>query len=179
MIGERDALHFEHGRGGRGGAPGRAFLRQGERPQPHALPRLCGQCPELRRRKIAFDPAVLQVEYAVGDPHQEMEPVLCDDHRLSLGLDEAQMLPQLGDRRCIEIGKRLVEQVDVRMHGVDRRKGDLLLFAAGEGEHEEQCREDPDAHKVFHGQSLPGGGWGMHSGFSFAFDERIDFPPAG
>ena len=57
--------------------------------------------------------------------------MLCDDHGLALRLDKPQMLPQLTDCRHIKIGRWFVQQIDLRVHGINRGKSDLLLFAAG------------------------------------------------
>lgn len=59
--------------------------------------------------------------------------MLGDNDGFSLLFDQPQMLPQLADRRHIEIRRRLIQQIDRRVHRADRRKRDLLLFPAGEG----------------------------------------------
>ena len=55
-----------------------------------------------------------------------------NDHRLALRLDKPQMLPQLADRCHVEVGRWFVQQIDLRVHGIDGSKGDFLLLSAGE-----------------------------------------------
>ena len=73
--------------------------------------------------------------------------MLGNDYGLALRLDKPQMLPQLADCRHIQIGRRLVEQIDLRAHGIDRGKGNFLLLPSGES-------EDIAAEQVFDVQRL-------------------------
>ena len=57
------------------------------------------------------------------------------------------MLPQGVDGRHVQVGGGLVQQIDRRVHRIDRSKGDLLLFAAGQG-------KDAAAQQILDAQRL-------------------------
>ena len=57
------------------------------------------------------------------------------------------MLPQRADGGHVQIGGRLVQQIDLRLHGIDGGKGDLLLFSAGEGEYA-AAQKRPDMQRI-------------------------------
>ena len=101
-------------------------------PQPHALPIFCGQRHKLFRREVTCDFAVFKVNNAVCHIREVIEPMLCNDHGLALRLDQPKVFLQLAVRCHIKIGGRLIQQIDLRIHGIDRGECDLLLFAAGE-----------------------------------------------
>ena len=110
----------------------RKDLHQIRCPQPHLLPLCLGQPAELRRREDALDRSPIQVYDPVRYVHQVVEPVLRNQNGLSLPFDQPQMLPQFLDGGHVQIGGRFIQQVDLRIHGIDGGESDLLLFPAGQ-----------------------------------------------
>lgn len=147
FISQRHILKLQYRRLFCRGGTHRLFLLQIECPQSHALPLFCGQRHKLLRCEVSCDSAVFKVDHAVCYVRKVIEPMLRNDHGLALRLDKLQMLPQFANRRHIQIGRRLVQQIDLRGHGVNRGKGDLLLFAAGKS-------KDIAAQQVFNMERL-------------------------
>ena len=107
-------------------------IHQISSPQPHLFTLVTGQPTELHRREDPFDLAPVQVHDPVRYVHQVVEPVLRNQDGLSLPFDQPQMLPQFLDGGHIQIGGRFIQQVDLRVHGIDGGEGDLLFFPAGQ-----------------------------------------------
>ena len=101
-------------------------------PQPHLFPLCLGQPTELFRCEYPFDLSSVQIHDPVCYVHQVIEPVLCDQDGLSLSFDQPQMLPQFLDGGHIQVRRWFIQQVDLRVHGIDGGEGDLLFFPAGQ-----------------------------------------------
>ena len=110
----------------------RKDLHQIRGPQPHLFPLVLGQPPELRRCEDALDRSPSQVYDPVHYVHQVVEPVLRNQDGLSLPFDQPQMLPQFLDGGHVQVRRWFIQQVDLRVHGIDGGECDLLLFPAGQ-----------------------------------------------
>ena len=58
--------------------------------------------------------------------------MLCNQDGLALALDQQQMLPQFLDGGHVQVRRWFIQQIDLRVHGVDGCECDLLLFPAGQ-----------------------------------------------
>ena len=101
-------------------------------PQPHLFALVPGQPTELRRREDPSDRSPVQVHDPVRYIHQVVEPMLRDQDGLALPFDQLQMLPQFLDGGHVQVRGWFIQQIDLRVHGIDGGKGDLLLFPAGQ-----------------------------------------------
>ena len=58
--------------------------------------------------------------------------MFCYQNRFALLFYQPQMLPQLLNGSHIQIGGRFIQQINLRVHGINRSEGDFLLFTTGQ-----------------------------------------------
>ena len=132
LIAQGDIVQRQHRSPDRGMAGRREDVHQIRCPQPHLFPLCLGQPTELFRCEYPFDLSSVQIHDPVCYVHQVIEPVLCDQDGLALALDQPQMLPQFLDGGHVQVRRWFIQQIDLRVHGVDGCECDLLLFPAGQ-----------------------------------------------
>ena len=97
---------------------------------------ICSRCAWDSRRNSSGVKIPLISPVQIHDPvrnvHQVIEPVLCNQDGLALALDQPQMLPQFLDGGHVQVRRWFIQQIDLRVHGVDGCECDLLLFPAGQ-----------------------------------------------
>ena len=100
------------------------------RAKPQGLALLLAEPHELARGELAGDPSALDQHRPVDQVGGEVEPVLCDDHCLPLSLHRRYFVVQRLYGRYIEVGRRLVEDEDVRPRDIDGSEHQALLLSA-------------------------------------------------
>ena len=148
--GHRQARHLDSGRlavgdGGTRLAPGR--LRQIKGPQPHGVPPLRGQRPELVRGVVAGHRPGVEHDVAVRQVREVAEAVLTDQQGLAPRPQLAKQLRQTDGRLVVEVRRGLVQHEDLRSQGVGPGDRHLLLLPAGHLK-DAPARERPDTHLV-------------------------------
>ena len=101
-------------------------------PQAHAFTLLFRQLSKFFRGINPFDFSFFQINDSVGQFHQVVQPVFCYQNRFALLFYQPQMLSQLLNGSHIQIGGRFIQQINLWVHGINRSKGDFLLFSAGQ-----------------------------------------------
>ena len=116
------------------GAGGHLLLHLGHRPSAHAEGGTlgAGKRPVGGGIPVAGHGALFHEHHTVGYSVQPPEPMLRDDHGLSLGLQRCHHLGQAHHGGGVQRGGGLIEHEHRRPHGQSRCQDDRLLLAARE-----------------------------------------------
>ena len=98
------------------------------RPQPHVFPFGFGQPEKFLRRENPCYFSIFQINNAICQLHQIIESVLRNQNGFALIFYQPQMFFQFLDGSHVQIRGGFVQQIDFRVHGIDRRKRDFLFL---------------------------------------------------
>ena len=102
--------------------------------QPHSGPLAFGKAGKFRRREFFFDPPGFQVNDPVGKPGQIGQPVFGNQHGMATLFNDFKNSAQLPHCLMIQICRRFIEDINLRIHGIYRSESKQLLLSAGQGE---------------------------------------------
>lgn len=109
------------------------FLGTGA-PQSHSDPFAFGEADKFRCREYSFDTSGFQVNDPIGKPIQIGQPVFGNQHSMASLFNGFENLTQLPHCLVIQICRRFIEDINLRIHGIYRGKSEQLLLSAGQGE---------------------------------------------
>ena len=107
--------------------------RRHQTPKPHLDALFFRNLAKFRARKYLHDLSILDKNRAIDQIHQEIQPVLSDHHRPPFLFKLKDLPAQRLYRVSIQVGRRLIQHKNRRIHGIDAGKGKTLFFAARHG----------------------------------------------
>ena len=110
------------------------FPAQAKQLNAASAPFAFGKTGKFCRREYSFDTPGFQVNDPIGKPIQIGQSVFGNQHSMVSLFNDFENLTQLPHCLTIQICRRFIENINLRIHGIYRSESKQLLLSAGHGE---------------------------------------------